>query len=71
MILNPLIDGTFLYYGKKAYIISILEKRAYHILYEVDMNFFNLQLCDKRIFCFSKGNAVMHEKDSNGIFKKN
>ena len=70
LILYPLIDGTFLYLGQKAYIISILEKRAYHILYEVNMNFFELQLCDERIFCFSNGNAFMHEKDSNGIFKK-
>ena len=71
MILYPLIDGTFLYLGQKAYIISILEKRAYHILYETDIILFYLQLCDERIFCFSnEGNAIKHEKDSNGIFKK-
>ena len=69
--LSPLSDGTFLYKGdNKGYIISILEKKAYQIHYEIDKIYQFIQLCDERILSFSYNGDCMYEKDSEGKFQK-
>lgn len=69
--LFALRDGTFLYRGdNKCYIISILEKKAYQIHYEIDKIYQFLQLCDERILSFSYPRDCIYEKDSEGKFKK-
>ena len=69
--LSSLKDGTFLYKGdNKGYIISILEKKAYQIHYEIDKIYQFIQLCDERILSFSYNGDCMYEKDSEGKFQK-
>ena len=70
--LSSLKDGTFLYKGdNKGYIISILEKKAYQIHYEIDKIEKFIQLCDERILSISNAGDCIFEKDSKGNFKKN
>lgn len=69
--LSSLSDGTFLYKGdNKGYIISILEKKAYQIHYEIDKIYEFIQLCDERIISFSYDGDCIYEKDSEGKFQK-
>ena len=69
--LSSLKDGTFLYKGdNKGYIISILEKKAYQIHYEIDKIEKFIQLCDERILSISNAGDCIFEKDSKGKFQK-
>ena len=69
--LFSLSDGTFLYRGdNKGYIISILDKKAYQIHYEIDKIYNFIQLCDERILSFSNPEDCLYEKDSEGKFQK-
>lgn len=80
MFVDPLLDGTFLYRGRKGLqdfnpifnckIVSIIDNKAYQIHYEFEMNSFKIQLSDERLLDSKHCTLGLYEKDSTGKFQK-
>lgn len=80
MFVDPLLDGTFLYRGRKGLqdlnpifnckIVSIIENKAYQIHYEFEMNSFKIQLSDERLLDSKHCTLGLYGKDSTGKFQK-